>query len=255
VKENLSGKLLECMKHYREIDDDFSGRKMMAEFIGCSYEGSVLYWFSRLKQPTSKNFNGLAFFLEMLGYKVKEIQGLASEAHDLAKAIAFRVVSVEESAEALGVTPNTILRIISGRNQAMSKTKDRINRYLADKAIKVTAQESAWWSKTSRVSKPHLNGSEVEQPVERRQDVSKVESLSSEERTVLEKDHVLEAFASLLAAAMPLADLIVTDMFTDEDRDRLRRELCKDRNLIFHLKNRLARLCSKTAHRELADRQ
>lgn len=223
----------ECLRHYvsslppRASKNVTETRRPMKEFCGVDIR-TVERWMFNGKLPVGEPLVRLRFFLEIMGYKVAELKRMPEELYKLGEMIAYDAISIEAAMTAMGfVNMQSIYRLALGKS---GTTKDRITTIheMREACKNAIAAKRAEWN-----NKLGTNG--------------------QQEAPVAEKSHQLafgrgselEVTGYLILAMLPLAEKIVSDDFSADDRRNLREMTGGD--AVFRLSNVLEALCGEKA--------
>lgn len=248
----ISGKTEECLEHFSNnhkemLDADRCRlRKKISKTLMVT-DTSGYNWFSRKIMPSGVNLIKLRFLLELMGYSVRERISMSETQRELANQLAFGLLSLERVAEELGVSENTVLRWGSGR--ANPEDEDSLQKVLNLHKEEAQKKLASWREQLQEVR--NISIGSVDSILSQVEIVSKPTSNGSHR-----KHTTIETLAHLILAAKPLAEEMLTDDFTSEDRDLLRQKTLIARSSgVFDLSNSLNRLCGERARKELPSHQ
>jgi len=137
--EILREHLDECLRHFaqRLLERAPKGsreagmvKKPLAEFCGVSVD-SVSRWLSGRIFPIGEQYFKLACFLDMVGYRVMELEEMKLNKRNLAELVGYGVLTGHELAKALGYTKTSSLYCFLQDHQGMSSEKNEKGWYLS----------------------------------------------------------------------------------------------------------------------------
>ncbi|GEM_PF-2384714 len=204
-------------------------------------------WFGKHVMPSGVNLLKLQYFLEQIGYTIVERENLSQAQRDLAILLALDVVSLDHVGQYTGVTRNTILRWSTGRIQPPDQKADLIKTFISLQETKMKEKQDSW-----RMTLQELNYI----PVRVHTEGEKFAPTGGEHRDGHDGSlhgQQIYALAHLILAARSLAEQILSDTYSPDERENLRRQTQVGRsNALFELSNLLSRLCSERARREMS---
>lgn len=244
----IKGKTEECLKHFSEtrqeqLNKDRCGvRNRICALISIG-ESAGYRWFSKQILPSGVNLLKLQYFLELVGYSVIERDALPKLQRELANQLALLVMSTKDAAEYMGVTDDTILRWCTGRVAQLDQRESFLADLLGLRAKEHEERKQLW---LETIHELHLASVQASMPMIQTTSVPKHETNGSVH------GQMIETLAHLILAAKPLAEQILSDAYTPEEREQLRQKTQVVRsNGVFDLSNLLNRLCSERARKEL----
>lgn len=108
--EIFRGHFDECFKHLsRRFTEKFArgtreawqAKEPFAAFCGCQVD-TVANWLRGGAVPVGEGYFKLMFFLDMLGYKIIELERMPKVQHNFAELVGFGLISGQQAAELLG---------------------------------------------------------------------------------------------------------------------------------------------------------
>lgn len=231
------GNTKQCLSHFEKaicVRDSIKKRKMIADFVGIG--GIAVYnWLRQNRLPVGETLIRLRFYLEHQGYEVAELEELPRPIRDAARLFAFRISSLSEIGEIVGYTSSgrnlvdTLLATFCGK-QGVSKQK------LEQFASFVELYGDRLEEKKQAVPNlVHGNTRLYKTTID--QQTSKVTGNQSV---------VIESFAGFITAMLPIAEYVLSDSFTANQRTQVR-ELAAGGKGVSRLSNLLTQLsCEAT---------
>lgn len=207
-------------------------------------------WFDEHIMPTGINYIKLQLLLELVGYETTECLELNPIIREMSHMLALSTVSFEELAAATGSVNASVMRWITGRTPPISSKIDLV-REVCDKYQESYKEKRGVWVKTLTMlgAVYHVTVPSVEKPAQPA--VCKDCSGAG-----LDRMKIIMTLAHLIQAAEPLAEEVVSDRFTEADRDELRRLTTLVRtSKLFTLSNSLGQLCSERARQHVKQQQ
>ncbi|MFA6536078.1 MAG: hypothetical protein WC250_03805 [Candidatus Paceibacterota bacterium] len=224
--EKISGSVEFCFtelvsKHPLEI-------AKIVEFTGL-HPNTVQNWIVTKRMPEGENLVRLRYFLDAHGCEVSELKGISPEVLELGRLVAFKVITFGEAAKVADY-PNahSLMRVLLGRSGVYPVRLKKIAEFLALKQAELVQKIRVFTAGESSSA-----GEQV------------VPVFEANIHTDLSHDLIISALAFQVQAILPLAQLVVSDGFTPEERNKLR-ELAGATS-IFKLANHLNRLCGEKA--------
>lgn len=253
----FQGTTSECLKHLASVTkNDKEKIRFIANFCGTGLittEG----WLKGAGFPRGEYLFKLKYYLEFLGYKVKELEYLDKEIRDAARVCAFGILTLSELAGFVGYSGtqrgeynrgnsiDTLLTVLRGSHgvsvkklQMFAKVAETYNLELSGVQHRTEKIHIA-----SKVQNLHVESPE-EVPVTLKKPFNHI-NLQTESDV---HAAIIKSFAQSVLALTPLAKLLESDEFTAEERAQLR-ELSGGRG-VFEFANSLYRLCGERSRRE-----
>lgn len=246
------GDTSKCLAHLFSVSFDRDVREILAEFAGISPD-TTQRWKTRVIKPAGESLIRVRHFLELCGYEVTEHENLDPVARELGRALAYGVASTEDIAEALDAPMihrrHRVHEYLIGRRRMMPERREKAKVYNASLEAKVRAAREAWLKKLPIVRK--VRAAKPEDMVAAALPVARGLLALSGADAHGEKKFVIEAAAHLVLGLIPLADYLLSESCSEEDRKKLHELAGADS--VLKLTTRLRRLCSETARRQLKD--
>ena len=223
----------ECFTHLLTLKFAADPIPAMSDFIGANPDTIRRKWPKKFS-AIGENLLKLRYFLELMDYDVEELNRLQPAVRELGRLYTYDIVTMGEIARALAFTgENTgeqVLRVLMGR------------RSLVDERLAKAQAFVRQFDETLRETRARLE--ERRPPLAKAQPVSQPTS-SAKPVHQDAKAPVIEAFALGVQMLLPLADLLLSDRFTADDRNRMRE--AAGTTGVFDLSNRLHALCGEKA--------
>ena len=230
TKVTYRGDTAKCLELFRRDYGSSTGRELLVQFMGVN-EATVRRWLSGGK-PHGENLIRIRYLLEAFGYESRELNHLSEAARNLGRAVAFRVVSIDEVVQALDFQSEepqqSVFRVLLGKVDTTSLRTSVMEDLVDSKREEVERQIVAFKMTMSACSSsPILNRSSVP-------------GRPPKVGSPVVKSDAVEMLAHLVCAMLPLAEDIVSDRFSPKDRERLRELAGGDG--VFNLSTNLNRL-------------
>lgn len=236
----FEGSLVDCIKDFgQKTKGKFAYRRKVAHLMGLNTY-TVHTWLNKHKSPGGLNLLKLFLLLELNGYVVTEAKMIDPKIREYGKLLAMEVLKMDVAVNALeAANPNGILKIMLGRSGTSHKKMAEIEATLAENEWKKASQTKfqEWINKAVFVEKQTKTIADTEK---------------REPFVGIGHNPALEIFAHQVKAMIPLAEWIVSNQFTADERHKLREFSSNGRsNDVFKLSTILNRLCSETARKEM----
>lgn len=216
--------------------------ELMAQFTGALRHPTVQRWFVAECAPVGIFYIKVMFFFELLGYKVNQLEFMKEAgSYWISKSLAFGLISLEEISQGTGYPVHSVMRVITGRCGISQEKQEKLERLAAPLREKLDSSAAVWQEKLKSFSAKETKG----EPVKKTQRQPNPLENSGAETVNREKARVITMLAAHIKAALPLADLVLGDDFTPQDREKVR--ALAGFNGVFLLSNRLNSLCGETA--------
>lgn len=210
-------------------------------------ESAGFCWFNKETIPMGVNFLKLQCFLEMIGYSIPENKNASTIQHELARQLAFCVVSVKDAAEYTKVNTGTVLRWCSGSSAPSGGTKTLLEELIELHRNAADEKQKEWQNILKSLNLFNNQARTEEKAQENLQS-----QVSSKNETTLTHTQIIETLACLVLCAKPLAEQILSERFTPEERELLRKKTQIGRSSgIFDVSNLFSRLCSEQARKDM----
>lgn len=223
----LRAPLRQCLGHLK-AENKTAAREILAA-LNTSVDNAL--------RPSGLNFLKLGLFLESRGYKVDELQAFPAELRFLAELLAFEVITLQEAQTALRFeSRDSVLELFRHPQKISGRVIQELPRITAE--WRTTKKEQigrlipkAIWYKKQRLSNAAVSSHAVEVPPPAR--LNKL---------------ILDAFGHQVRAIGPLAKIVLSSQFGDDDRAAFREQFPE----LYALADTLRALLSKEARNLLA---
>lgn len=241
----FTGTTEECLKHFvgaHEIntmeEKEYKRRNAISHLLGIN-QATGYEWFSNFRMPKGENLLRLRYFLELNGYQLLERQGMPELIREFSEQIALGAMSLAEAAEYIGTTSDVILDVVMRRQGVSSQRETQVKELVELHQNKATERLREWQATMKSLG--------FAQPT------TKTVAASLPQLSQLNDGQVIETLAHLVLATRPLAERVLSDDFSADDRRRLRELTANGRsNAVFDLSNLLNRLCGERARKEIS---
>lgn len=241
----FQGMTQECLRQFvadNRLDSKkpaaFAKRNAICDFFGLNHETGHS-WFGNFALPVGERLLRLRFFLETLGYQPSENQGLPRPVKLLGEYIAIWSIRLkEEAAFLVGTAPDTLLSVLLGKEGVSERRLQVIADIVSTNQDAAEQFQKKWHEKISDLALV-------------RRAITAASPTDTETKPA-NVNAAIESLAHLILAAKPLAEALLSDQYSPEDRKRLRELTGNGRsNAVFDLSNLLNRLCGERARNEL----
>lgn len=215
----------------------------MANFVGCSRE-TIFKWMNGKQSPSGEHLIKTRYYLWCQGYQVIELSKLDSVTFLLGKLIAFKIADMDSVADLLGYSSGyAVMRILHGQSDMSSR------RY--DIAKEITTMDSNANEKMESIIVDFCFR-DKEMVVDPPKDIHHKPNPETRQvdNSILA---IRKSFAKGVEAIIPLAEILISNALSDEERRDFRHEIPNDG--LFILSNLLSGLCSKESRRVYLENQ
>jgi len=241
MSNTVKGSTEKCLKHFVSTPN---AAKLQDLFAFMSVVDSTLKHWMHGKLPNGENLVRLRCYLALQGYSVDELQMLQPGVRETGHIIALRVTTLDEAVRQVGTgTPNDrdqVLRYLLGKRSA---NPERAAQYSAFADLHRDALQKA--STSMLRFNQNTGASDMDAP----KVLLGAAMLPQEASKMTTKEELIDGFALMVKGMLSFAEMLLSDDFTPEDRARLREKAGGDG--VFHLSNRLNRLCGERARRNI----
>ncbi len=244
------GTVRECLKHLSQAIDGAEAKSKqtrLAAYFGVSRD-VMANWLAGNRHPVGENLIRMTFYLEFLGYKVAEIEAMRPEVRDVARLFAFGISSIPEIADMVGYKGGERSGIETTRLVLQGK-----HAVLRDKLPHFAAFAELHGAQLESLKRNAPNVLRTERPVasvQPREPTSPTVALRTARDAPAGHDAIIRALAGFVQAAVPLVDLVLSDEFTPEERQRVR-DLVGNEG-VSRLSNLFTRLSGEAARNALS---
>jgi hypothetical protein len=221
------GLLSECLKQLGTTNAD-----MVARFIkygNLKMNATTRRWLTGRSAPLGAAAIKARIGLRAVGFDADGMESYPQDLLDLSQLVTHDALSIEEIAERLRVTPQSVLRVLRNSGMRTDARKKELKQII-DEYQPLMEEVNARFG-TTRVSP-----------------AADVQAITSG-LTATKPEAITTIIAAMAAAMIPMIDLALSDSFSADHRAKLRHKAGEFG--LFDLKNKLARLCSEQARREL----
>jgi hypothetical protein len=214
-KKELNMNLMECLKEFG-VRASAKDIKLLAEFVGVS-SLTVNGWLRDVSRgrPMGEKALKAVHFLNLLGYHAEELDGLKGPIYDFGKAIAFGAISFEEAVQRLNYKkPSHLLVVLRGESGILRGRQETMRKFCKSCETELERNLATWREKLQLPSREEGNSWSSDQEGK---SSTLVGGLDNQKRR-----DVIEGLARLLQACLPLAQLVGSDVFSANDREKLR---------------------------------
>jgi hypothetical protein len=234
MKALFKGTTAECLAHFAKRADCI---ELMQQMLPGVHIRTIERWVKEEKnEPVGEYLFCVRVILTALGYEVAEFASLDPTIQDACKMFAFGLVSIDDLASEVGYQAKTartqLFAVLHGKGGLSPERQQRVKELTQTFETMIEEAEQAFRAKFSPTS------AKSPEPVGL---LARAPSTSSD----VEKKALLDALARLVMAVVPLAERVLTDDYTPEDREYVRAQA--GGNGVFKAANALYRLCGERA--------
>jgi len=253
MSEPFMGSTEECLRHFvqahPEINEpktkEFRVRNTISRLLDVS-QATAYDWFCKFNMPNGERLLRLRYFLELNGYRLSDRHYASEVLRVFSNHLALQAISLADAASYIGLLPSAVLSIAMCRQGTSPQSEQKLVELVELNQEAAAEKLKAWQATIESFGFAQPPQEEIVAPV-----VQATEPVVKEVDKDVSKD-VIEILARLIQAACPLAELILSDNFSAEDRCRLRELTGNGRtNKVFELSNSLNRLCGERARKEM----
>jgi len=234
----MRGTTQECFEHYAEkiLRPSLEKRQLATRFFGT--EGySVLRWIKSQKLPYGENLIRLQFLLEFASYEVEELAKLSAPVREAGRLFAFGVISADEIIKVCGFGRNQFLRLLTGRINTIAIREVALSTLVEKHKNKLREMQAPFQPLADTPTDGSERKSVISAPLPRIE-------ISA---TMLDKEACLKAFVFMARAMKPIAEALLSSLFTPDERRMLHDR--SGNETIFELSTALNRLCSEKSRK------
>lgn len=241
----FSGSALECLKHYLNrlppptTRAGAAARNPIISFCQCARK-TIRHWM-RGQPPIGTMLVRVRYFLDAHGYRVEELERLTPLIRDLGALVAYGILNLKQATEAMGYKQEwDLLNALHGK---------QIPNNLKQRAVPLIIEHRAVLEK--RMAEYRMQGFIPAAPPA---DTPGLRPSSKDARSTTaaigsDRRLVITSLAAMLKAVLPLAELLDSEEFSEDERHQLR--TITGRDGVFRLANTLHRLCGEEARAQL----
>jgi hypothetical protein len=230
----FSGNVRQCLDHYAQTlptskSQVSKARKPLADACNISLE-LAYRWLLKGKMPIGSNLIRLRYFFHNLGYNVSEMEGMLPEVFNFGQVICLGHISFEDACQELGYTSvDTLYAVIKG-----------VERPSRRKLEKMTSISQTYIGKQA----PDVLNRQSRQQSHQEHDMLLV---------VDSHQAIIDALRKQIEALLPLAQVVLSEDFSDDERRQLRRGIPDDG--LYRTAQALHGLCSKKSRTLTLDKK
>lgn len=240
---HFRGTTRECLAHYVAglSTENGKGRqeilRPLTEFMGAKNILTTRRWVKG-RTLTGLRLIKARYFLEGLGYTVIELEKLPAAIRDFSRLIAHNVFTIENACADLGFPrSDRLLLLLRGDRKPSPERMTKILEIVKAYQPLLTDEKGNNFNERYASASPvEIDGGAFLAPPEAAP-VKKDDATGNPEHAL-----ILQALAKNLEIILPLAELVLTDIYTPEERRELRRHTD-----VFRVSNALNRLCGEMA--------
>jgi lipid-A-disaccharide synthase-like uncharacterized protein len=252
MDRKIVGTVAECLAHYaRSLPPKASkgageAKKPLAQFADVT-EHTVTTWVLHGTLPTGETLIRLRFFLETLGYQVKELRDLPRLYYHFASLIAFSVMSLKDIGAALSLSDTKqVLRIAHGTSDTTIARKEIIQG-LVETHNKALIEARASLRALVNPAREDRFVSAIPASDAKPREEGKRSSVRASSTPSMTKDDRIQILAHIILAAVPIAEWLASNECSEDDRRVLREYAGSSDKSVFRLSNALTQLCGEKA--------
>jgi len=240
VSGKIRGPANECLAHYAEtLPTDrasvVEGRKPFADFVGVT-DSTAQRVVTGNEEPIGENRIRIRFFLWHQGYLVTELTKMSDEIFELTNLFSLGLIELDDIVKKLGCSRHHLLGVLAGRRGCSREARAKA-RALAEELAKTKSQEMQERLKACGSVRAFTR--------------SKAPPASSPRSAQTNGNAAcITVLSALIQSCIPLARLAISDGFSAEEREQLRKAT-QDGFGVFELSNLMTGLCSETARKSV----
>lgn len=240
-----SASLTDCIEDFYENveTNDYVVRSVLRDLTGVT-SNTISRWMRGVHEPSGINRVAVIYVLERIGYRISEFESVSDTVRDYGLYVVFG----DKTAQSVQCELNL-------RNQQQVGELLLGRRYVS-KEMRETMEQEVQQDKAGLVSKkreiearlPSVDDSDIFVSAD---DLLKKSETRNGQPAQVElsdslREEITEAFISQAESLKTLAELVLSDEFSGDDRQKIR-DRFESGNGIFELSNLINQLCSETA--------
>lgn len=242
MKPVLKGTTAECLAHFAKRSRCIEA---MSEMLPQVQERTIERWMRGAQLPTGENLLRVRVVLSLLNYEVDEFATLDPMIQKVCKMFVFELALIDDLVTEFGYDRSVnggdqILRVLRGAGGMRPERRQRVEAIIASFDTMIAEAEQQFRNRFVATGVQP-----VEQPVP--------QAKKTHESCDADKKALLDSLAHSVAALLPLAERVLTDNYTPEDREYVR--LQAGGNGVFKAANALYRLCGERARTTISNKQ
>ena len=242
----FKGSTEKCLKHFSQTyQTNRTGkevhkiRNVVCQLFGVNQQ-TARVWFNGYQVPIGENLLRIRLFLALNDYEVSERQELSVIVREFADQVALGVLSVNEAVKYLDATRDAVMRILTTQRKATGERESKIAELVQFHREEAEQKEKGWATA--------IQSLDLYKPAEKTLMPAPRMSASHKDDSM-----TIDTLAHLIKACLPLAERLLSDEFSADDRRKLRELTANGRsNAVFDLSNALNRLCGERARKEIS---
>lgn len=245
MKLAFKGTTAECLAHFAKRPGCI---EVMSKMLPSAHIRTIERWLKEgIREPVGEYLIRVRVILSELGYEVAEFQALELGIQKACKMFAFDLASIDDLVAEFGYDGS-----VSGRSQLFKilrdgsgmhpERKQRVEAFIESFDMMIAEVEHAF-----RERFVHSDTKPTE-PLPTRE-----VHLMRHKPSDADKKAVLDSLARTVAAILPLAERVLTDDYTPEDREYIRANA--GGTGVFKAANALYRLCGERARTTISSKQ
>jgi len=209
---------------------------------------------SRQRSSRRETLIRLRFYLAFLGYQLEELEVLEQTVRDAAQLFAFEVASLSDIADMAGYEGNgksqldTLIRVFLGTRRVSAQKLLQLGSFVDLYGAKLVEKID---SEVRTLDPPNFAPRSAQ--IQERPSSSPATRPSSRDDTE-KKSIAIKTIAGLIEVMLPLAEYVLSDSFTAEQRSQVR-ELAASGGGVSRLSNLLTQLSNEAARNVLTKQQ
>lgn len=243
----------ECFKHFARDAHNFERRKAVAKFAQVVMEPTVRKWFTDRFTASGEKLIKVRFFLDLLGYKVEEIENMDPVFQNLARLFAFDIISFDDVVAICGYegenARDQTMRVLTGKIGMYADRYQKVYSEVREMAELIEHHRKELLQKYAAYKLPETNGATGPSEGQPAPIAAALPHMSAATPRLSAHEQVIRSLAHQVEAMLPLADLLLSDQFSAKERARLRELTGSDG--VFKLSNRLNALCGEKAREKI----
>lgn len=250
---SIHGTTERCLAHLAKAvagRDFLEKRRTIAKFVGVG-DSTVYRWFKAVIKPVGEPLVRLRFYLEFLGYEVTELEDLKQPVRDAGRVYAFGVADLDDLMKEVGIPNNE-----NGRTQMLSVLRG-VQGFSDERMMKISAFAENFKDllyDRLRATPRVLSVQDVGMHPSKGAAPIGTSTTNRLPHGVGNQSAVIESFAGLITAMLPLAEYVLSDSFTAAQRSRVR-ELAGGGKGVSRLSNLFTQLSGEAARSALTKQQ
>lgn len=234
-----TGDIYHSLGQFLRNDTRLSRRAEVARFVKVDPNKTVKRWADRKQAAVGESLIRLRYFLELKGYRIPELESLEQPIYNIGKIFAFDVANLDDiiqmfEFEAGHSGRSQTLDILHGKRGTSRERLQKARKF--GEAFGGLLQEKIGQMKDSGSARAFQRPSEPD----------------AAPRSLIrpaDESHVaiMDAFTASMRAILPLAEYVLSNSFTAEERDRIRSSAGKNASRLSLLLTQLSNEAARSA--------